>query len=153
MAGKHVLIVDDDMEFVKLYSLFLKNSGLKVSAVYSAGEALGAIEEHNPDIMVLDVMMEHFDSGFNVSKSVKEKHPDRFFEMYIAEQNMVDVESGLATLGFIRFTTRFAVFSTYRDLDQIRVVVSQPALHVIIVGAYSGIQTGKTGKTHQASND
>ena len=62
MAGKHVLIVDDDTEFVKLYSLFLKNKGLKVSAVYSAGEALGAIEEFSPDLVVLDVMMEHFDS-------------------------------------------------------------------------------------------
>ena len=76
MAGKHVLIVDDDIEFVKLYSLFLKNSGLEVSAVYSAGEALGAIEEYSPDIVVLDVMMEHFDSGFNVSRSIKEKHAD-----------------------------------------------------------------------------
>ena len=76
MAGKHVLIVDDDIEFVKLYSLFLRNSGLKISAVYSAGEALGAIDEFSPDIVVLDVMMEHFDSGFNVSKSIKEKHPD-----------------------------------------------------------------------------
>jgi DNA-binding response OmpR family regulator len=74
LAGKHVLIVDDDIEFVKLYSLFLKNSGLEVSAVYSAGEALGAIEELSPDIVILDVMMEHFDSGFNVSKSIKEKH-------------------------------------------------------------------------------
>jgi len=76
LAGKHVLIVDDDIEFVKLYSLFLRNSGLKISAVYSAGEALGAIDEFSPDIVVLDVMMEHFDSGFNVSKSIKEKHPD-----------------------------------------------------------------------------
>lgn len=76
MAGKHVLIVDDDIEFVRLYSLFLKNKGLEISAVYSAGEALGAIEELSPDIVVLDVMMEHFDSGFNVSKSIKEKHAD-----------------------------------------------------------------------------
>ena len=76
MAGKHVLIVDDDIEFVKLYSLFLKNKGLEISAVYSAGEALGAIEEFSPDLVVLDVMMEHFDSGFTVSKFIKEKHPD-----------------------------------------------------------------------------
>lgn len=76
MAGKHVLIVDDDTEFVRLYSLFLKNSGLTVSAVYSASEAMGALEERKPDIVVLDVMMEHFDSGFNVSRSIKEKYPD-----------------------------------------------------------------------------
>jgi CheY-like chemotaxis protein len=72
---KHVLIVDDDTEFVRLYSLFLRNKGLKVSAVYSAGEAMGAIEDLSPDVVVLDVMMEHFDSGFNVSKAIKEKHP------------------------------------------------------------------------------
>jgi CheY-like chemotaxis protein len=76
VAGKHVLIVDDDTEFVKLYSLFLRNKGLEVSAVYSAGEALGALENLSPDVVVLDVMMEHFDSGFNVSKAIKEKHPD-----------------------------------------------------------------------------
>ena len=76
MAGKHVLIVDDDTEFVKLYSLFLKNSGLDVSAVYSASEAMDALEQLSPDIVVLDVMMEHFDSGFNVSRSIKEKYPD-----------------------------------------------------------------------------
>ena len=76
MAGKHVLIVDDDTEFVKLYSLYLRNKGLEVSAVYSAGEALGALAELSPDVVVLDVMMEHFDSGFNVSKSIKDKYPD-----------------------------------------------------------------------------
>jgi CheY-like chemotaxis protein len=76
VAGRHVLIVDDDTEFVKLYSLFLKNSGLTVSAVYSAGEAMDAIESKAPDVVVLDVMMEHFDSGFNVSKAIKEKHPE-----------------------------------------------------------------------------
>ncbi len=76
MAGKHVLIVDDDMNFVKLYSLFLRNSGLTVSASYSAAEAEDKLREVRPDIVVLDVMMEHFDSGFNVSKSIKNEYPD-----------------------------------------------------------------------------
>lgn len=76
MAGKHVLIVDDDVDFVKLYSLFLRNKGLEVSASYSAAEALEALSKMKPDIVVLDVMMEHFDSGFNVSKTIKERHPD-----------------------------------------------------------------------------
>jgi CheY-like chemotaxis protein len=64
------------MEFVKLYSLFLRNSGLEVSAAYSAAEGLDAIDDADPDIVVLDVMMEHFDSGFNVSKDIKAKYPD-----------------------------------------------------------------------------
>ena len=76
MAGERVLIVDDDKEFVKLYSLFLKNKGLEVAAAYSAAEALETLESKAPDIVVLDVMMEHFDSGFNVSREIKEKRPD-----------------------------------------------------------------------------
>ena len=76
MAGTRVLIIDDDMEFVKLYSLYLRNKGLDVSAAYSAAEALEALAATSPDIVVLDVMMEHFDSGFNVSKTIKSSHPD-----------------------------------------------------------------------------
>jgi CheY-like chemotaxis protein len=75
VAGKRVLIVDDDKEFVKLYSLFLRNSGLEVAAAYSAAEALDALRASSPDVVVLDVMMEHFDSGFNVSKNIKEEYP------------------------------------------------------------------------------
>ena len=71
-----VLIVDDDKQFGMMDSLFLRNRGLDVSAVYSAGEALDALAELSPDVVVLDVMMEHFDSGFNVSKAIKEKYPD-----------------------------------------------------------------------------
>lgn len=76
MAGKRVLIVDDDKEFVKLYSLVLRNSGYEVSAAYSAAEALEALKAARPDVVVLDVMMEHFDSGFNVGRAVKKDHPD-----------------------------------------------------------------------------
>jgi len=75
VAGKHVLIVDDDMEFVKLYSLFLKNKGLHVSACYSAAEALESLKKAIPDVVVLDVMMEHFVSGLNVGRIIKEQHP------------------------------------------------------------------------------
>ncbi len=75
MAGKRVLIVDDDVDFVKLYSLFLRNKGLEVSASYSAAEAMEALKAARPDVVVLDVMMEHFDSGFNVSRKIKEQHP------------------------------------------------------------------------------
>ena len=75
MAPKNVLIVDDDMAFVKLYSLFLRNKGLSVTAAYSAAEALELLKKAPPDVVVLDVMMEHFDSGFNVSRLIKERHP------------------------------------------------------------------------------
>lgn len=76
MAGKRVLIVDDDKEFVKLYSLFLRNKGLDVAAAYSAAEAMETLRGSSPDVVVLDVMMEHFDSGFNVSRDIKQEFPD-----------------------------------------------------------------------------
>jgi len=76
VAGKRVLIVDDDKEFVKLYSLFLRNMGLDVAAAYSAAEAMEALRGSSPDVVVLDVMMEHFDSGFNVSRDIKQEFPD-----------------------------------------------------------------------------
>jgi len=80
-------------------------------------------------------------------------YPDRFFEMGIAEQNMAGVAAGLATLGYTPWLSSFAAFLTSRDLDQIRVVIAQPSLDVKICGGYSGILTGKTGKTHQSVED
>jgi transketolase len=79
--------------------------------------------------------------------------PDRFFEMGIAEQNMAGVAAGMATLGYTPWLSSFASFLTSRDLDQIRVVIAQPGLDVKICGGYSGILTGKTGKTHQSVED
>ena len=73
--------------------------------------------------------------------------------MGIAEQNMAGVAAGMATLGYTPWLSSFAAFLTSRDLDQIRVVIAQPGLDVKICGGYSGILTGKTGKTHQSVED
>lgn len=80
-------------------------------------------------------------------------HPDRFFEMGIAEQNMLGVAAGLATTGYVPWISTFAAFLAKRALDQIRVVIAQPGLNVKMAGSYSGILTGKTGKTHQSVED
>ena len=82
-----------------------------------------------------------------------ETYPDRFFEMGIAEQNMVGVAAGISTLGFVPFVSSFACFTANRALDQIRVSIAQPGLNVKLIGAYSGILAGKTGKTHQSVED
>ncbi|HET9495538.1 MAG TPA: transketolase family protein, partial [Chloroflexia bacterium] len=73
-----------------------------------------------------------------------ERHPDKFLEMGIAEQNMMGAAAGLATLGFIPFISTFAAFAVKRAADQVRIVVAQPNLNVKITGGYSGILTGKT---------
>jgi transketolase len=80
-------------------------------------------------------------------------HPQRFYEMGIAEQNMLGVAAGMATIGLVPWISTFAAFLAKRALDQIRVVIAQPHLNVKMCGAYSGILTGKTGKTHQSVQD
>lgn len=79
--------------------------------------------------------------------------PERFLQMGIAEQNLVGVAAGMATCGLIPWLSSFACFLVNRDLDQVRISVAQPNLPVRLAGAYSGLLTGKTGKTHQEVAD
>jgi transketolase len=113
------------------------------------GETLVELIDENPMVVVLDGDL----ANSTRADIVAANRPDHFLEMGIAEQNMIGVAAGMATLGFIPFISTFAAFAAKRDLDQVRLVVAQNALHVIIAGAYSGIQTGKTGKTHQSVQD
>lgn len=79
--------------------------------------------------------------------------PDRFVELGIAEQNLVGVAAGLATVGFRPWLSSFAVFLVNRDLDQVRMLVAQTRLPVRLAAAYSGLWTGFTGKSHQCVED
>jgi transketolase len=80
-------------------------------------------------------------------------YPERFLQMGIAEQNMVGVAAGLATLGYVPWLSSFAVFFTHRAVDQIRMLVAQTHANVKIGAAYTGLLTGFTGKTHQDVED
>jgi transketolase len=82
-----------------------------------------------------------------------EARPDRFFQMGIAEQNMVGAAAGMAAMGLIPFVSTFACFAVCRALDQVRVLVAQPHANVKLIGGYSGLLTGMTGKTHQVVDD
>src|SRR6476659_9346211 len=75
-------------------------------------------------------------------------HPDRFFQMGIAEQNLVGAAAGLASVGYVPWTSSFTVFFTHRALDPIRMLVAQSHANVKIVGSYSGLLVGAVGKTH-----
>src|SRR5579883_1482661 len=102
-----------------------------------------------PNLVVLDG-----DLANSTRAEVFEQHyPDRFLEMGIAEQNLMGVAAGLATVGFIPWLSSFAVFLVNRDLDQLRMVVAQPNLNVKIGAGYSGMFTARTGKTHQDVSD
>lgn len=85
--------------------------------------------------------------------AVAMKNPEKFLQMGIAEQNMMSVAAGLASTGLRPWATTFAAFLSKRAIDQIQVQIAQPNLNVKMVGAYSGLLTGLTGKTHQALED
>ncbi|HYE79807.1 MAG TPA: transketolase family protein, partial [bacterium] len=110
------------------------------------GRTLVELGQENPRIVVLDADL----AVSTLTKYFRDAFPDRFFEMGIAEQNMIGVAAGLATLGYVPWISTFAAFVAKRALDQIRVVVAQPHLNVKLCGSYSGILTSKTGKTHQS---
>ncbi|MCM3601649.1 transketolase family protein [Robertmurraya korlensis] len=85
--------------------------------------------------------------------TVANGNPKKFLQMGIAEQNMMSVAAGLATTGLQPWACTFAAFLSKRAIDQIQVQIAQPKLDVKMIGAYSGLLTGVTGKTHQALED
>jgi transketolase len=121
--------------------------GKPLRAVF--GETLTALANDDPRIVLLDG-----DVGSSTGAATfEEAHPDRFFQMGIAEENMLAAAAGFATEGFIPAISGFACFVVGRAFDSIRVVIAQPRLNVKIFGGYAGLITGKTGKTHQIFND
>jgi transketolase len=107
------------------------------------------LAERYPKLIVLDGDL----ANSTRAEVFEAAYPDRFLEMGIAEQNMMGVAAGLATLGFVPWLSSFAVFLAKRSLDQLRQVVAQPNLNVKLAGHYSGLMTARTGKTHQSVED
>lgn len=82
-----------------------------------------------------------------------EKFPNRFFEMGVAEQNLVTVAAGMALGGKIPFTSSYATFSPGRNWEQIRTTICYNDLPVKIIGSHAGVSVGPDGATHQALED
>jgi len=113
------------------------------------GQTLVELGRENPDIVVLDADL----SPSTMTQYFKKEFPQRFFEVGIAEQNMIGIASGLAASGKIPFASTFAVFAPGRCFDQIRVSVAQARLNVKIVPTHSGLTVGEDGASHQALED
>lgn len=126
---------------------------MKTSELFSArdafGQALVSLGSVDTRIVVLDADL----ASSTKAQMFADVFPERFFQVGIAEQNMVGIAAGLAMMGYIPFTSTFACFAAKRAADQVRIMVAQPGLPVIITGAYSGMLSGKTGKTHQSVQD
>lgn len=113
------------------------------------GETVAALADEDPRIVMLDA-----DLGSSTRGDMFEKaHPDRYLQMGIAEQNMLGVAAGLATMGLVPFISTFVAFAVVRPLDQVRVLIAQPRLNVKITAGYAGLFTGMAGKTHIITDD
>ena len=115
----------------------------------SYGEALAELGKENPNIVVLDADL----STATKTNIFAKEFPERFFDMGIAEQNLVSTAAGMATCGKIPYVSTFAVFAAGRAYDQIRNSVCYPKLNVKICATHAGITVGEDGATHQMIED
>jgi len=113
------------------------------------GQTVAAIADDDPRVVMLDG-----DVGSSTRADIFEKaHPDRYFQMGIAEQNMLGVAAGMATMGLVPFISTFVSFAVVRPLDQIRVLIAQTGANVKITPSYAGLFTGQTGMSHIIVDD
>ena len=115
----------------------------------SYGEALAMLGEKYKDLVVLDADL----ASATKTSIFKKKFPERFFDMGIAEQDMMGTAAGLALGGKIPFASTFAVFASGRAYDQVRNTICYGNLNVKIGATHAGITVGEDGATHQALED
>lgn len=121
----------------------------KIATRTAYGKALVKIGQANPDVVVLDA---------DLSKSTKTNEfakafPERFFQMGIAEQDLMGTAAGLAAAGKIPFASTFAIFATGRAFEQVRNSIAYPKLNVKIAATHAGVSVGEDGGSHQAIED
>mgnify|MGYP001010395592 FL=1 len=125
------------------------NKTEKKATRQSFGEELANIGEKNEQIVVLDADL----SSATKTNIFAKKYPNRFFDMGIAEQNMIGTAAGLSTCNKIPFVSTFAMFAAGRGYDQIRNSICYPKLNVKICATHAGITVGEDGATHQMLED
>lgn len=113
------------------------------------GRTLVELGHANPNVVVLDADL----SQSTLTKYFAAEFPERFFEMGISEQDMMNTAAGLSLMGYIPFLSSYAVFLTSRSLDQLRNTVDYTRLNVKVAAAHGGISVGRDGPSHQSMED
>ncbi len=121
----------------------------KIATRQSYGEKLAELGEKYKDIVVFDADL----SAATKTSIFAKKYPDRFFDMGIAEADMVSTAAGMATCSKVTYISTFAMFAAGRAYDQIRNSICYPNLNVKICATHSGITVGEDGATHQMLED
>jgi transketolase len=135
----------DSYEEHKIVNVLQVKSGIATRQAY--GDYLSSMIEKNKQIIALDAEV----SNSTYSDIVSKKFPDNFLEMFIAEQNMISVATGLSKLGFIPFCSTFAAFLT-RCYDQIR-MAQYADCAMNIAGSHCGVSIGADGPSQMALED
>lgn len=121
----------------------------KVATREAYGKALAQLAKTNENVVVLDADL----SKSTKTADFKEVCPERFFNMGIAEANMMGVAAGLSTCGKIPFVSTFAMFAAGRAFEQIRNSLCYPRLNVKVCATHAGLTVGEDGASHQAIED
>ena len=121
----------------------------KVATRDAYGDALVSLGKKRNDVVVLDADL----SGSTKTAKFAKVFPDRFYNIGIAEQDMMGTAAGLAIAGKLPFVSTFAVFATGRAWEQVRQSICYPNLSVKIVASHSGITVGEDGGSHQSVED
>ena len=122
----------------------------KIATRVSYGNTLVELAQQGADNLVV------FDADLAAATKTeifRKEYPDRHFDCGIAEQNMVGVAAGMATMGFVPFVSSFAMFVAGRGFEQIRNSIGYPHLNVKIAATHAGLSVGEDGATHQCCED
>lgn len=125
------------------------NLDKKIATRQSYGEALLELGEENENVVVLDADL----SGATKTSLFAKKYPSRFFDIGIAEQDMMGTAVGLASFGKVPYASTFAAFAAGRSYDQIRNSIAHTNANVKICATHAGITVGEDGATHQMLED
>ena len=121
----------------------------KVATRDAYGDALVSLGKKRNDVVVLDADL----SGSTKTSKFAKAFPERFFNIGIAEQDMMGTAAGLAIGGKLPFVSTFAVFATGRAWEQVRQSICYPNLNVKIVASHAGVTVGEDGGSHQSVED
>jgi transketolase len=113
------------------------------------GEELADIADHDPRIAVLTADL----AVANRTNDFKRRHPDRFFNLGIAEKNMMTVAAGMASCGLVTYAATFASFCAILGAEQIKTDCAYPGMKVRLIGHHSGMSMGFYGTSHHALED
>jgi transketolase len=121
----------------------------RVAPAFVLGEELADLADHDDRIAVLTADL----AKANRTNDFAARHPERFFNLGIAEKNMISVAAGLASCGFVTYAATFASFSALLGCEQIRTDCAYPRLPVRVIGHHAGMSMGFYGTSHHSLED